>query len=465
VLTNQKYLGPFVVLVVADFCVTICSVYLAASVRFAGDFIAVTDNVGILWYRALIFAAATVVALFSLGMLRTKHRDRFLRTISSTTAAVILSTSFMALISYTIPQTYLGRGVLGLSALFTLVGLIIFRYLFNHIVDEGYFKRRILILGAGPSASTIEDRMRRRTDRRSFRIVGYIPCPEEKICIDPLLVISVGLKDVAAYARMHEIDEVVVAIEERRHCLPIQELLELRLAGTRITEIDSFWEQESGRLKLDVLKPSSLVFSEGFSASTWALTKKRAMDVVAATVLLVLAAPVMAIVALAIFIESGFRGPILYRQMRVGHRGQPFEMIKFRSMVVDAEKDGIARWAEKSDPRITKVGRVLRGSRLDELPQLLNITKGNMSFVGPRPERPEFVEELTDAIPYYPERHLAKPGITGWAQLSYPYGASVEDAREKLQFDLYYLKHQSMLLDLLIILRTVEVVFTGHGAR
>jgi len=140
-------------------------------------------------------------------------------------------------------------------------------------------------------------------------------------------------------------------------------------------------------------------------------------------------------------------------------------MIKFRSMVVDAEKDGIARWAEKSDPRITKVGRVLRGSRLDELPQLLNITKGNMSFVGPRPERPEFVEELTDAIPYYPERHLAKPGITGWAQLSYPYGASVEDAREKLQFDLYYLKHQSMLLDLLIILRTVEVVFTGHGAR
>ena len=458
-------MGPFGTLVAADFLVAFTAFYAGAYIRFAGNADAVLADVGILWYRALIFAATVIVSLFCFGLLRTKHRDRFLRTVANAFAAVVFAACMNALISYAVPQTYTGRGILAMATVFTFIGVVGLRYIFNSVVDEGYFKRNILVLGAGHAAATIETRMRRKTDRRSFVVVGYVPTEADEPIIPGHLVLRIDPSQLVNFARTHEVDEIVVAMDERREVLPIVELLALRLSGIDVTDILSFWENECGRLKLDVLKPSSLVFSNGFATSTWSRAQKRVLDLLIAVILGIALAPVMALIALAIWIESGFQGPIFYRQVRIGFRGKPFKILKFRSMRVDAEADGEARWATDNDPRVTRVGKFIRATRLDELPQLYNIAVGQMSFVGPRPERPEFVRELNKVIPYYDERHLAKPGVTGWAQLVYPYGASVDDAKEKLQFDLYYLKHHSLLFDLTIILRTVEVVFTGNGAR
>jgi sugar transferase (PEP-CTERM system associated) len=458
-------MGPFGALVAADFLIAFTSIYAAAALRFGANAEAILSSVGILWYRALIFAAAIVIALFCFGMLRTKHRDRFLRTITNSFASVAFAATITVLISYLIPQTYLGRGILALASVLTIIGVVILRFVFNRVVDDGYFKRKVLVLGTGSAAATIEGGMRRKTDRRGFIVVGYVPIGDSKSEIDSQLTLEIGPGEIAAFAYANHIDEIVVAVDERREVLPILELVSLRLSGILVTEIVSFWEHESGRLKLDVLKPSTLVFGTGFSSSTWSLMQKRVLDIAITSMFIVLAAPIMLFVSLAIWLEAGCKNSILYRQVRIGFRGVPFEMLKFRSMAVDAEADGEARWAVSNDPRVTRVGRVIRATRLDELPQLFNIAMGQMSFVGPRPERPEFVEQLNKVIPYYDERHLTKPGITGWAQLTYPYGASVEDAREKLQLDLYYLKHHSLLFDLTIILRTVEVVFTGNGAR
>lgn len=464
-IVNSKIMGPFGTLVAADFFVAYSSIYVAALVRFHGDWDAVFWNVGILWYRALIFAAATVITLFCFGLLRTKHRDRFLRTAANAAAAVIVAACTTALISYAVPQTHTGRGILAMASLFTFAGAVSLRYVFNRVVDEGYFKRNILVIGAGRAAATIENRMRRKTDRRSFNVVGYVPASAQEPMVPSRFLVSIDPGEIVDFSRTNNIDEIVVAMEERRNMLPTSELLSLRLSGIEVTDILDFWENECGRLKLDVLMPSSLIFGDGFSASTWSRVQKRALDLSIAAILGIVLAPLMLLIALAIWTESGFKQPVLYRQVRIGFRGQPFHILKFRSMRVDAEADGHARWATDHDPRVTRVGKFIRAARLDELPQLYNIATGQMSFVGPRPERPEFVEELNKIIPYYDERHLAKPGVTGWAQLVYPYGATVEDAKEKLQFDLYYLKHHSLLFDLTIILRTVEVVFTGNGAR
>jgi sugar transferase (PEP-CTERM system associated) len=465
VIVDSKLLGPFGALVTSDFLIALGAVYAAAALRFGGDAHVISSSVGVLWYRALIFAAMTVIALFCFGMLRTKHRDRFLRTIVNAISSVALATAMTILITYAIPQAYLGRGILALAAVFTVAGVIMLRFFFNRIVDESYFKRKILILGAGSAAATIENGMRRRTDRQSFVVVGYVPIGAGSSEIESQLTVQIEPGNIAAFASDNGIDEIVVAVDERRHNLPIWELLSLRLSGIRVTDIVSFWEQESGRLKIDVLKPSSLVFGDGFICSAFSLAKKRVLDIFITSIFIVIASPIMLLVSLAIWLEAGCKNSVLYRQVRVGYRGVPFQMLKFRSMEVNAEADGQARWAVNNDPRVTRVGRVIRAARLDELPQLFNIAIGQMSFVGPRPERPEFVNELNKVIPYYDERHLTKPGITGWAQLTYPYGASVEDAREKLQLDLYYLKHHSLLFDLMIIMRTVEVVFTGNGAR
>ena len=464
-LKNRKLLIPFGTLIICNFLVAFGAVYLAAAVRFGGDAVAIAEDVGTLWYRALIFALITTIVLFCFGMLRMKHRDRFLRTGINTIAAVVISAGFFAIVSYAIPQAYLGRGILGIALLLAVAGILAVRFLFNRVVDDGYFQRRILVLGAGMAAATIEQRMRRKTDRLSFQIVGYVPVEGSNTLVDSKLVLNIQDTKLRTFVEKTGIDEIVIAVDERREKLPVADLIAMRLNGIRVTDIQSFWEHESGRLKLDVLRPSSLIFADGFSCTTWSMTQKRVVDLVMACILIVALMPLMLLVALAVWIESGFKHSVFYYQTRTGYRNKPFRMVKFRSMALDAESDGKPRWAEVNDPRVTSVGRIIRAARLDELPQLFNIAAGDMSFVGPRPERPEFVEELSRQIPYYGERHLAKPGITGWAQLSYPYGASVEDSKEKLQLDLYYLKHHSFMLDLQIMLRTVEVVFTGNGAR
>ena len=265
-----------------------------------------------------------------------------------------------------------------------------------------------------------------------------------------------------AYCRLQEIDEIVVALDDRRRNFPVHTLIEARLGGIEIIELVDFLERETGKVRLDVLNPSWIIFADGFRRNAWRRISGRTFDVVVSLLLLAVAWPVMLLAVLAIKLEEGPGAPVLYRQVRVGLEGRRFNVLKFRSMRVDAER-GQAQWAAKEDPRVTRVGNFMRRTRVDELPQLLNVLVGDMSFVGPRPERPEFVEGLEQRIPYYRERHAVKPGITGWAQLCYPYGSSEEDAAEKLQFDLYYVKNHTLLFDLVIMLQTAEVVLWGKG--
>ena len=324
------------------------------------------------------------------------------------------------------------------------------------------FKRRVLVLGAGSNAALITSRLRRQTDRQSFVLVGFIAAPSQPVMVpeEHLLATNFGLAEIA---RWLHVDEIVVAVDERRGGLPMAEMLACAQQGVEVSDLSTFFEREAGMVRLDVADPSSLVFSGGFDHSVPRRLNKRLFDLVAASALLLVAWPVMLIVALAIWHETGM--PVLYRQTRVGLNGRPFELVKFRSMHVDAERDGVARWARRDDDRSTRVGRFIRMTRLDELPQLFNVLRGEMSFVGPRPERPQFVDMLSQEIRYYNVRHCMKPGLTGWAQLRYPYGASVGDAAEKLTFDLFYVKNHGLMFDLMILLQTVEVVLFRRGAR
>lgn len=364
---------------------------------------------------------------------------------------------------YAIPATYIGRGVLGMSLAIALVAVVILRLGVYRVVGVEAFKRRILVLGAGNNADLINRRLRRRSDRKAFTIVGFLPIEgQARVVADNLLVEPAGetLVDTATALNVHEI---VVAPDERRGGVPMDQVLQCAQQGIAIVDLPAFFEREAGLIKLEIADPSSLVFSGGFDHSFPRRLSKRAFDISAALVLLLLAWPVMLVVALCVWAESG--SPILYRQTRVGEAGRTFNLVKFRSMRTDAEKDGVARWASSNDDRTTRVGRFIRMTRLDELPQLFNVLAGDMSFVGPRPERPQFVDQLTGEIRYYNVRHSVKPGLTGWAQLRYPYGASVNDAREKLKFDLFYVKNHGLIFDFMILLQTVEVVLFRRGAR
>ncbi len=324
------------------------------------------------------------------------------------------------------------------------------------------WKRRVLILGSGKLAidlcQILLDRQRWTTE-----IVGFLD--KEPGRIGQLL----GRRAViGTYDRLFEIVEshnvhtIVVCLEDRRAVLPVQTLLDFKAMGIEVIDGHMLYEEEAGRLFIDVLRPSALIFSTGFRRRWITMALKRLVDIVISIVGLLVLAPFMAAIALLIKLDSP--GPVFYRQMRVGLRGHPYMMWKFRSMSQDAEKHG-PRWADANDPRISRVGRWLRKLRIDELPQLINVLKGEMSLVGPRPERPIFVQELRAIIPYYDLRHTVRPGITGWAQTKFRYGASAEDAHTKLQYDLYYVKNLSLWLDALVLMQTLLVMLRGEGAR
>jgi sugar transferase (PEP-CTERM system associated) len=377
--------------------------------------------------------------------------------------SALLGLTLMSVIFYAFPETFLGRGAFGMAFGMSVVGIIMVRALFFRLVDQDTLARRVLVLGAGKRAMAIAG-LRRKSDRRGCHIVGYVHVPGEHDEVDPELVIR---RDTALLelAQPLNVDEIVIAVEDRRKNFPVHEILDCRMAGIEVMDILSFIERQLGRVELKLLHPSWLIFSDGFRYGVMRVITKRIFDVVASLLVLSVTWPFMIAAAAAIFLESGGRGPIFYHQVRVGENWQLFRLTKFRSMRVDAEADGVARWAQKNDGRVTLVGAFIRKTRIDELPQLFNVLRGDMSFVGPRPERPVFVEQLSAQIPFYSERHRVKPGITGWAQISYSYGASEEDAVHKLQYDLYYVKNYSLFLDLLILLQTAEVVLWGRGAR
>lgn len=414
--------------------------------------------------RSLLFASVIMLGMAALGQYQAHMRSSWFGLLARQVVAFALGGVGLIVAYYVVPQAYVGRGVMGIALLLGLILVMAFRSMFMRLVEIEALKRQVLILGAGHRAAQIHNRMRRRSDRRGFSIVGYVPCPNEIAVIpaDQLLHSNISLQSLVQH---RQVDEIVVGVDDRRGSLPMDDLLECRQSGITITDLTTFCERESGRVQLSLLDPSWLVFSGGFNATPLRRLSKRCFDLAAAVVLTLLTWPLMLLMVLAIRIESGAGQPILYRQERVGERGKTFWLLKFRSMRTDAELDGIARWASKHDDRVTRVGRIARKLRFDELPQLWNVLKGEMSIVGPRPERPQFVADLEPKIRYYNLRHCLKPGLAGWAQLSYPYGASEEDAAEKLKYDLFYVKNHNLMLDLLILVQTVEVVLFGRGAR
>jgi sugar transferase (PEP-CTERM system associated) len=414
--------------------------------------------------RSLLFASVIMLGMAALGQYQAHMRSSWFGLLARQIVAFALGGIGLIVAYYVVPQAYVGRGVMGIALLLGLILVMAFRTVFMRLVEIEALKRQVLILGAGQRAAQIHNRMRRRSDRRGFSIVGYVPCPNETTVVpaDQLLRLNISLQSLV---QRRQVDEIVVGVDDRRGSLPMDDLLECRQSGITITDLTTFCERESGRVQLSLLDPSWLVFSGGFNATPLRRLSKRCFDLAAAMVLMVLTWPLMLMMVLAIRIESGAGQPILYRQERVGERGKTFWLLKFRSMRTDAELDGIARWASKHDDRVTRVGRIARKLRFDELPQLWNVLKGEMSIVGPRPERPQFVADLEPKIRYYNLRHCLKPGLAGWAQLSYPYGASEEDAAEKLKYDLFYVKNHNLMLDLLILVQTVEVVLFGRGAR
>lgn len=413
--------------------------------------------------RAALVAMLITGAMAAFGLyqvhLRHSRTDVVLR--------IVLSFAFggiaLAVLYYLFPPAYIGRGVLVMSLAGSAIGVLLVRLAGVKAFQSDALKRRVLVFGAGVNADLINSRMRRRSDRRSFTVVGFVPVQGQEVQVHDDLLLRPGEAGLSELVERLDIDELVIAPDERRGGLPMEQMLECAQHGVSVVDLSSFFEREAGMVQLNVVDPSWLVFSGGFDHSTPRRLSKRFFDLVAAGSLLLLSWPLMLLTALAVWLESG--GPVLYRQVRVGERGNHFTLTKFRSMRTDAEKGGVAVWASRNDDRTTRVGKFIRKTRLDELPQLFAVLRGDMSFVGPRPERPQFVDMLNDEVRYYGVRHCMKPGLTGWAQLRYPYGASVRDAEEKLKFDLFYVKNHGLVFDVMILLQTVEVVLFGRGAR
>jgi len=418
---------------------------------------------GSIWARGLLFTGATFACTMAFGLYSARQRARTIGILFRVIAAAGAGVAVTGMGFYLIPHLYIGRIELAIAGLLAIAMLLLMRLGFSRFVDDASFKRRVLVYGTGRYAAPIAG-LRRRSDQRGFTVVGFVRPPGDEILVPSERVLHSDGRLLGLCERL-EVDEIIVAMDERRNSLPIRELLDCRLAGIDVTELITFLERETGRVRIDVLNPSWLIFGEGFKRGSVRLQGSRALDLLAASALFFLTCPLMLVTALAIKLEDGWRAPLFYQQERVGFAGRIFKLSKFRSMRVDAEAAGQALWAQKNDSRVTRVGAVIRKLRIDELPQILNVLKGEMGLVGPRPERPQFVQQLTEKIPYYVERLSVKPGITGWAQLCYPYGASEQDALEKLQYDLYYIKNGNLLFDIAILVQTAEVVLMGKGAR
>jgi sugar transferase (PEP-CTERM system associated) len=453
---------PVVLLALIEGSLLIFAPYLATAIRFDGALPDWATPPSGLLVPAALFAIFSLLSLFAVGLYSTRQRTNMAGMTVRVIAAISSSVMLSALVYFFFPTIAMGRGLLALAAVVAVAECVLARVFFERIVDENVFKRRVLVYGAGRRAASLLE-LRRRADTRGFRLVAFIAAEGDHVTTAAERL-TARPDDIFRWSIDNEIDEIVVAMDDRRRSFPMHEFLECRLAGIDILELPSFLERETGKVRLDVLNPSWIIFGDGFRVSPLQSALERGFDICASLGLLVLATPIMLLTVLAIRVEDGWKAPVLYRQRRVGRYSEAFDVLKFRSMSVDAEQ-GEAIWAVRNDPRVTRVGGLIRKTRIDELPQLINVLRGDMSFVGPRPERPEFVERLEQKIPYYRERHTVKPGITGWAQLCYPYGSSEKDALEKLQYDLYYVKNRSLIFDLAILVQTVEVVLWGKGAR
>jgi sugar transferase (PEP-CTERM system associated) len=446
--------------VTVDAAILFASFFAAALLRF-GDVPEALGYRGI-FAKATLCTAAVLAALYYAELYERRSRRRtelFLRLGQCMVAASVA----LAVVFFMVPPLQVGRGVFAFFVLTAWLGLLGWRLaLLSTWSALPALGDRVLILGTGVVAQKVAREMLKRSPV-GYRVLGFLTehaVEVGRVLVDPSVLGT--LSDLPALVPKLDVTLIVVAQEDRRQRLPVDALLRCRMEGIEVIEATSLLESLSGRIPLRDLRPSWLIFSGGFSKPRLLARVKRTGEVVLSIVFLALACPLVGLVAFAVRLTS--RGPVLYRQTRVGLGSRPFELLKFRTMRADAEAGSGPVWASAdNDPRVTPVGRFLRKARLDELPQLWNVAKGQMSFVGPRPERPHFVDKLRRVIPYYDERHSVRPGITGWAQVKFPYGSTLEDAEEKLEFDLYYVKHMSLLLDFAILLETAKVVLLGRG--
>ncbi len=455
----SRFRTPQLIWIISDLLIAVPAFFLAVLIRFGGDMSKAELAVGMIGPRALLFASLIVTGMFATGLYRTRHRVLPVQVLSHTTVSIAIGGLLNILAYYLYPPVATGRGVLALALAIALVAIYLARRLLSPFYEGIIRRRRVIVIGAGRAAQKIGMR-RRRVDCRQYEIVGYLETPGDLpvdggISLQPLIIDSNDLDGI-------DFDEAVLALDDRRGAIFVETLFNFRQRGVDVITLVDFLEREAGRVDIDVTDAAWFVFTEGCHARPGYLVAKRAIDVVGSIALTIVLSPVLLLVGIALFAEGKGNAPILYRQQRVGLRGKPFVLLKFRSMRVDAELEG-AKWSTEGDTRITPVGRVIRRLRLDELPQLINVLKGEMSIVGPRPERPEFLLDLTQRIPMYEYRHLVKPGLAGWAQLSFPYGESVSDAREKFKYDLYYIKYARCMMDFFILAQTLEVVIWGEG--
>lgn len=447
-------------LIIMEYCVFFSAMYFGSKVRFLA-----TES----WYTehditlaSIVFAMALSLSCLVLGLYRRSLSWEDYSLIRRMCVSFFIAFLIITQIYYSLPEFLIARSVLGYALFFGFFGMVVSRFLFYKFVNIDRIKRRILVIGGGEKAHALTS-LNDSFIHKGFKIIGFFILPGESLVIDEDRIVGAN-KSLLEISEELKIDEIVIALDDKRLKMPIDELLDCKMSGTKIMDIIVFYEQEKGIISLNDLYPSWLVYSDGFAQGGLKIIGKRSFDLLASLLLLTVAWPFMVITALAIILETGLKGSIIYRQKRVGENNKNFNVLKFRSMRIDAEKNG-PQWAEQNDRRVTRVGGFIRKCRIDELPQIFNVLKGEMSFVGPRPERPEFVQGFEERIPYYRERHRVKPGITGWAQLCYPYGANEYDTIQKLQYDLYYVKNYSLFLDLSIMFNTVEIILWGKGAR
>ncbi|HEY0872596.1 MAG TPA: TIGR03013 family XrtA/PEP-CTERM system glycosyltransferase [Vicinamibacterales bacterium] len=447
-------------MIVSETMIILGAVYAAALIRFGErEFAFIDDDLP----KALIIAGVTQVCLYLADLydfrVITDRRELFVQSVQALGAASLI----LAAVYYWFPEMVVGRGVFALTAVLVMTLVFGWRLVFEWTSRHLAPRQRLLVVGTTDAAARLGRELHGRADL-GVEIVGFIDPDPAKLGTPMFNPAVIGtIEDIPAIVRARNVDRVVVSLSDARGKLPMDKLLDMRLQGVRFEHLASIYERYTGKIAVDNLRPSWLIFSEGFRNNRLQDLAKRGLDVMLSAACLVVALPIMAVIALAVRWSSP--GPALYHQERVGQHGRVFVIHKFRSMRSDAERDSGAVWAQADDTRVTPIGAILRRTRLDELPQLWNVLCGHMSIVGPRPERPEFVTGLTKQIPYYGQRHTVRPGLTGWAQVRYTYGASVEDALMKLQYDLYYIKNRSLAFDLFIMLKTVKTVLMRKGGQ
>jgi len=466
---NKHYVHlPYLFLGIAEAILLVLAAWLALSLiqsmsTSAQTFALVEFN----WPPVVVFSLVLSCCTLSMGvylaMVREGFRSMVLRTVVS---FFFLGSLSLYLLELLLPQSFLPKGFIFWGVILGSIAVVIARVFFMLVVDTAKLKRRVVIYGAGNRAKKLLEDLSPDIDVLGVEVVGCIPNANEHVHVDEKTTLPLP-GDWLAFVRESHISEIVVSPDERRRsqgdaAFPLNDFLDCKLAGVPSCDGLSFCERELGKIDITLLQPSWMLYSDGFKYSKRRLMAKRLFDVILASAFFLVLWPFMLLTAIAVKLESP--GAVLYHQVRVGLNGRHFRIYKFRSMRQDAEKNG-AVWAQKNDARVTRVGAFIRNTRLDELPQLYNVLAGSMSFVGPRPERPEFVTDLSQQIPFYDTRHKVKPGLMGWAQLKYPYGASVEDAKNKLQYDLYYTKNHSFLMDMLIMIQTVEIILLGKGVH